>query len=143
MAKALPYFKFYCSEWNDGDVTLEDFHAQGLFINICSYYWSKECDLDLDTLHKKFRHNIEDTESLIKSGLVKIIDDKIAIDFLDEQQQERSRLSKQNSVNAKKLWAKKKASKGSHAVASVSHTSSHSENDAIKRREEKKREEIL
>ena len=33
MAKDLPYFKFFCSEWNDGDITLEDFNLQGLFIN--------------------------------------------------------------------------------------------------------------
>ena len=45
MAKDLPYFKFFCSEWNDGDITLEDFKTQGLFINICSYYWSNECEL--------------------------------------------------------------------------------------------------
>lgn len=141
MAKELPYFKFFVSEWNDGDITLESFHIQGLFINVCSYYWSKECDLDLETLNKKFRHNVKDIQELIETDLVKITNDKISIDFLDEQQQERGKLSKQNSVNAKKMWAKKKASKGSQAVASNSHTSSHYGNDAIKRREEKKRED--
>ena len=47
MAKDLPYFKFFCSEWNDGDITLESYKIQGLFINVCSYYWSNECDLSL------------------------------------------------------------------------------------------------
>ena len=48
MAKDLPYFKFFCSEWNDGDITLESYEAQGVFINICSYYWSNECNVNFD-----------------------------------------------------------------------------------------------
>ena len=55
MAKDLPYFKFYSSEWNDGDITLEDYHTQGAFINICSYYWSRECSLEKVKLYKRFR----------------------------------------------------------------------------------------
>ena len=55
MAKDLPYFKFFCSEWSDGDITLESYEAQGLFINICSYYWSNECDVNYKKLLKKFR----------------------------------------------------------------------------------------
>ena len=47
MAKSLPYFKFFCSEWSDGDITLEDYQTQGLFINICAYYWSNECIVEL------------------------------------------------------------------------------------------------
>ena len=55
MAKDLPYFKFFCSEWSDGDITLEDFETQGLFINICAYYWSNECIVSLDKVNKKFK----------------------------------------------------------------------------------------
>lgn len=52
MAKDLPYFKFFCSEWNDGDITLESYKTQGIFINICSYYWSNECDVTLKNLKR-------------------------------------------------------------------------------------------
>ena len=56
MAKDLPYFKFFCSEWNDGDITLEDYEIQGLFINICSYYWSSGCEVSLQKVKKRFRN---------------------------------------------------------------------------------------
>ena len=39
MAKELPYFKFYPGIYITGDVTLCSLEAQGLFINICSFYW--------------------------------------------------------------------------------------------------------
>ena len=55
MAKDLPYFKFFVSEWNDGDITLEDFQTQGLFVNLCAYYWSNECEITLTKAIKKFR----------------------------------------------------------------------------------------
>ena len=55
MAKELPYFKFFVSEWNDGDITLEDLETQGLFINLCSYYWSNGCKITLSKSIKKFR----------------------------------------------------------------------------------------
>lgn len=66
MARDLPYFKFYVSEWNDGSITLEDFHTQGLFINICSFYWSRECVVTKEQLYKKFKGDdaIDDLFSL-------------------------------------------------------------------------------
>lgn len=39
MAKDLPYFKFIVNEWITGDITLEDLNVQGLFINLCAWYW--------------------------------------------------------------------------------------------------------
>jgi hypothetical protein len=103
MAKDLPYFKFFCSEWNDGDITLEDFKTQGLFINICSYYWSNECNITFKTLKKKFKHNIEDIEYLVSEGLIKeCADDNISISFLDEQLEDRIGTSKKNSLAGKK-----------------------------------------
>ena len=72
MAKDLPYFKFFCSEWTDGDITLESLEVQGLFINICSYYWSNECDVNLDKLKKKFRGQEKKIDLLIGTGIIKI-----------------------------------------------------------------------
>lgn len=101
MAKELPYFKFFCSEWNDGDITLEDFKTQGLFINICSYYWSNECDLTFKTLKKKFKHNTDDIDYLLSEGLIKCLDDNLSISFLDEQKLEREKQSKVKSKGGK------------------------------------------
>ena len=103
MAKDLPYFKFFCSEWNDGDITLELFETQGVFINVCSYYWSNECVVTLSKVLKKFRGCDKIIEELIKSDLIKVDKlDNIVINFLDQQFHEREVLSKKNSEAGKK-----------------------------------------
>lgn len=89
MAKSLPYFKFFCSEWSDGDITLEDYQTQGLFINICAYYWSNECVVELSKLKKKFRGYESLIDEIIDSNLIKLQDGFISISFLNEQQIER------------------------------------------------------
>ena len=94
MAKDLPYFKFFCSEWNDGDITLEDYNVQGVFINVCSYYWSKECNLESKMLFKRFKNVKEDINTLITEGHIKDVDGFIEINFLNEQGSERMKQSK-------------------------------------------------
>ena len=42
MAKEIPYFKFFTGEWANGDITAENYKTQGVFINICAIYWTKE-----------------------------------------------------------------------------------------------------
>jgi uncharacterized protein YdaU (DUF1376 family) len=111
MAKDLPYFKFFCSEWNDGDITLETYEHQGLFINICSYYWSNECNVPYDKLLKRFRGCDDLLNDLSAAGLFKIVEGRfLSISFLDEQREERELTSKKNS-DAGKLSAKKRALK--------------------------------
>lgn len=112
MAKDLPYFKFFVSEWNDGDITLEDYKRQGLFINVCSYYWSKECDVTSNLLYKKFKEFKEDIDYLINEGHLKVLKGFIIISFLDEQKQERLKTSIKNSEAGKKGAAKRWKSNG-------------------------------
>ena len=89
MAKDLPYFKFFCSEWSDGDITLEDLNVQGLFINLCAYYWSNECNITLTKARKKFRFCKDNSfDLLIESEIIKVKNDVIIINFLDEQKKE-------------------------------------------------------
>lgn len=87
MARDLPYFKFFSSEWNDGDIALESFSAQGLFISICSYYWSNECNITLSKCKKRFKTaSEEDFKCLIDSNIIKVDkDDNLLINFLIEQ----------------------------------------------------------
>ena len=148
MAKELPYFKFFVSEWNDGDITLEDYEVQGLFINVCSYYWSNECTLTLKKAEKKFRNADSDLwQTLINEQLIKVDkEDYISISFLDEQAQERGKLCSTNAGNAKKGWEKRKAeAKAKQELSEKDATAlkSQSETDAkgMQYREEKKREE--
>jgi len=101
MAKDLSYFKFFCSEWTDGDITLEDYRIQGLFINICSYYWSNNCDVSITKLKKKFKIESETIDYLIKETLIKVKGQDIIISFLDEQLDERIETSKIKSKGGK------------------------------------------
>lgn len=93
MAKDLPYFKFFCSEWNDGDITLESYQTQGLFINICSYYWSNNCEITFSKLKKKFKGFESNFKELIDAEIIKLNDDLVIINFLNEQLAEREESS--------------------------------------------------
>jgi hypothetical protein len=53
MAKELPYFRFTATEWLNGDISLESFELKGLFIDLCSYYWFKDCSVTVAMLEKK------------------------------------------------------------------------------------------
>ena len=57
MAKELPYFRFTASEWLNDDISLESYELKGLFADVCSYYWTQDCDCTLDKLKKKFSND--------------------------------------------------------------------------------------
>lgn len=138
MAKELPYFKFYCSEWNDGDITLEDYHHQGVFINVCSYYWSNECNVSKQKLYKRFRGLEDEVDYLESLNLIKIKSENVIINFLNEQWKERGNKSKINSINGAKGGRPKKQTESENKPNAFN---SLSETKGNKKREEKKREE--
>ena len=90
MAKEIPYFKFYINEWINGDITLEEMEIQGVFVNICAYYWSKDCEINLSNLKKKFRGYESQIDILIQSGIIKVDVEEIVIMFLNEQLQSKA-----------------------------------------------------
>jgi hypothetical protein len=103
MAKELPYFKFYSSEWMAGDITLEDFETQGVFINVCVVYWSRAGDVTLPRLKKRFRENPACIKTLIDEGFIKVDeDDNVSITFLDEQIDEWEQLAEKNRLNGQR-----------------------------------------
>jgi hypothetical protein len=105
VAKDLPYFKFSVSEWNDGDVTLCSLEAQGLFINLCSLYWSQEGQLSYTKAKRRYYQcNTTVWDELVNDGIIKLSGDAIIITFLDEQFAEREKLSVQNKKNVEKRW---------------------------------------
>jgi hypothetical protein len=109
MAKDLPYFKFVISEWNDGDITLCSMQAQGLFINLCSLYWSQEGELSMSKSKRRYKEcdNLVWAE-LINEKIIKLDGDSITITFLDEQFNDRFEQSKKNRKNVEKRWRKYK-----------------------------------
>jgi len=138
MAKDLPYFKFYSSEWNDGDITLEDMKTQGLFINICSYYWSQECQVLHTKLQKRFRTHAKQLHILFLSKIIHEDGENIKIKFLDKQWQEREIVKHRNKANGLKGGRPKIT----QSVNSGLEVANPNERQEEKIREEKKREDI-
>ena len=151
MAKELPYFKFFVSEWNDGDITLEDYETQGLFINLCAYYWSNECEITLTKSKKKFRNCGDDSFNyLIENDIIKVENDIIIINFLDEQKDERLESSKRKSKGGKASAEARKLKKLTESQQETNTSSTESQQvlnscstEVQVLREEKRREEEI
>jgi hypothetical protein len=143
MAKDIPYFKFYINEWINGDITLEEMEIQGVFINICSYYWSKDCELNLSNLKKKFRGYESKIDVLIQSGIIKVDNEKIVIMFLNEQLQSKAVQKITNRDNGSKGGRPKKTTEEKPNGLFLETESKAKENQNVtnieKRKEEKKR----
>lgn len=109
MAEKLPYFKFFTGEWANGSITLESFAVQGVFINVCCFYWSKQGDCTRKQLEKKIRSKKE-LNILFEEEIIKTEGDFVIIDFLDNQMIERNSKSEKAS-RAGKISAQKRAEK--------------------------------
>lgn len=107
MAKELPYFKFEPAEYLTKDISFCSIGSQGLFINICSYYWQRECSLTVEQVKRRFNYPNE-LQELIDEGIIDIEDSVISIKFLDLQYEEATKLSTKNSVNGSKGGRPKK-----------------------------------
>ena len=104
MSKELPYFRFYVSEWLNDDISLEDELTKGVFIDVCSFYWFRDCSITKAMLKKRFSNNQPQIESLINSGIIKQKDESeyIEISFLDKQFDELSELRKRRQEAGRK-----------------------------------------
>ena len=109
MAKELPYFQFEPAEYLTKDISFCSLSAQGLFINICSYYWQRECKLTKEQFLKRLNNELEFNELLNEE--VFSIDDEgfISIKFLDLQYAKATNKSVTNSENGSKGGRPKKA----------------------------------
>jgi hypothetical protein len=141
MAKELPYFKFEPNQWENGNIQMLSREDKGLFIDLCSMYWSRLGDLPKKlAIQKLCGGNAVALNSLCDEKIIEVIEGNIYINFLSEQLNEFDDISKKNSKNAKDGWEKRRNSKENkdlcdgNAVA----LNSQCESDAI--REDKRRE---
>ncbi|MDD5050972.1 MAG: hypothetical protein PHV93_04540 [Candidatus Pacebacteria bacterium] len=116
MAKDLPFFKFTPDEWINGDITLEEMEIQGIFINICAYYWKRDCSITMAHLCSRYKYVTESQwQTLLSKNLIK--KDKyenVRINFLDEQ------LSELQDIENKRIAAGKAGAKArwqTHTIA--------------------------
>src|SRR5690606_36660828 len=116
MAKYLPYFQFEPAEYLTGDISFCSLSAQGLFVNICAYYWQRECQLSKEQLLRRLNHENEFNE-LVSEGVISVENDEISIKFPDNQFEEINVRSKINSANVKKGGRPKKTTHKSESKA--------------------------
>jgi len=87
MAKELPYFRFTPQEWQNGNISMLSDTHKGLFIDICCWYWIKDCSITQAMLKLRFKQNENLLKQLFEYGIITTNDNDefIAIKFLDEQ----------------------------------------------------------
>lgn len=107
MAKELPYFQFEPAEYLTKDISFCSLSAQGLFINLCSYYWQRECKLTKEQFLRRL-NNLKEFNELVEEKVIKLDNDVIVISFLDDQYSKATIKSKTNSVNGSKGGRPKK-----------------------------------
>lgn len=109
MAKELPYFKFEPNQWENGNIQIFSHELKGVFIDLCSMYWSRLGDLPYKlAVGKICNGNATALDSLCDENVFTIIDGFICIDFLNEQLGEFDNLRKINSENARNGWDKRR-----------------------------------
>lgn len=141
MAKELPYFKFEPNAWENGNIQMLSREDKGLFIDICSMYWSRLSDLPEKLVIQKLCFgNASALIPLYEENIIELIDGNIYVKFLSIQLQEFENTSNQNSENAKERWRKHREQK-EISDRNASALIPQSETDAI--REEERREEEI
>ena len=113
MSKELPYFRFYPSEWLEGDITLEKEETQGFFITLLAWYWKKDCLVNLDFINKRLIKGKAKLKqclnNLIESKIIKVDkDSNVDVYFLNEQYDALSEL-RQKRVDAGRKGGSSKA----------------------------------
>jgi len=135
--KELSYFRFHPDEWLTGDITLENFETQGVFINLCAYLWKKDNSVPIARLKQRYgrvKNSIWDT--LFNKNILKKDDkDNVYIEFLAQQFEAIKNNSKVLSdfgvIGAKKRW-------GGHRVAIASDSLLDKDNDKDKDKDKDK-----
>lgn len=105
MAKELPYFKFEPSEWENGNIQICSMESKGLFIDVCSMYWSRLGELpEKLVIQKLCNSNANALQELCAEEILHINDGQIIIDFLDEQLNEFNETSEKRRKAANERW---------------------------------------
>lgn len=115
MSKELPYFRFTAFEWLNDDISLEDFDTKGVFIDVCAYYWFKDCSITKALLEKRFSNCQATLKHLFELGIIKtkngseFIDIKFLNDQFDQLSESRKRRQDAGAKGGKQSRSKAKA----------------------------------
>ncbi len=74
-------------DWQNGDISVENHTTKGVFIDICGYYWIKDCNVTKTMLCRRHPDVLDIIDHLIDVGIIKYdsATDQVHIEFLDEQ----------------------------------------------------------
>lgn len=112
MAKELPYFKFEPNRWENGNIQMCSYEEKGIFIDLCSMYWSRLGDVPFKLAVQKIcGGNANALQSLCDNNIFEVINGYIYIKFLSEQLNEFDNISERNSKIAKEGWEKRRKQK--------------------------------
>ena len=129
MAKELPYFKFEPNQWENGLIQMCNRESKGLFIDIISIYWQRLGNLPYRyVLQRLCNGNANALQELCDEGIIKVKNDNIHIDFLDDQLNEFKDKSKSAKKSADERWRKQREKQEKDANA----MRTHSEGNAIR-----------
>lgn len=146
MAKELPYFKFEPNQWDNGNIQMCSHLEKGVFMDLCSMYWSRLGDLSYKlAIQKICGGNANALDSLYENKIFDVIDGKIYIKFLSEQLNGFENISERNSKIAKEGWEKRRKQRDA-SESNANAMPTHSERNAIReeeRREEKRKEDKI
>lgn len=78
----LEWFKFSPSDWMMGRIQRQTPQVQCDFIRLCCIYWHKRGEMSQDAAQMEC---VETFETLVKFKFISVVDDMIAIKFLDDQ----------------------------------------------------------
>ena len=105
----LQWFKFAPSDWMMGKIMRCDEITQARYMRLVCLYWNKECNLSYEDAEIEIDE--EHLKVLVKKKIVKVMDDSIFIEFLDEQMEGISETSAKRREAVKKRWDKVKENK--------------------------------
>jgi len=139
MSKELPFFKFYPAEWLIGKISFQTLEVQGAFVQCVCMVWNNNGSIKLTDI--LYRVNDELVCKLLDEGFINLDkDNRIYIDFLNEQLNDFQQIRDLRSVQGK-LGALPKAKQ---KLAEAKQTLPKAKQSVTeKKREEKKREDIV
>jgi hypothetical protein len=144
MAKELPYFRFTPQEWQNGDISLERYELRGLFIDICSYYWVKDCSITLAMLEKRYSNDVVLLNELFELDIISKCEDLeyAVISFLDEQFDVLSEARKRRQEAGRKGGKQKSSNAKAKPKQSSSYKDKYKYKDNIEKRQSEFKDEV-
>lgn len=113
----LNWFKFSISDWMMGRIMKCPEVTQARFIRLCCLYWNRECSLSVEDA--TIEVDEEHLNILVAKKIVKIADENIIINFLDEQAVNVNEKSEKRRKAVNERWKKNKISNSKDAACNA------------------------